>query len=72
MKATLEFNLPEETEEFQVASNGWKWKMIVQEFDETLLKHLKYRSSPDWDDETVESIRQCLHEAIQEESLTLQ
>jgi len=30
-KAILEFNLPEETEEFECSQNGWKYKNQVEE-----------------------------------------
>jgi hypothetical protein len=31
MKGTLEFNLPEEREDFQVAQDGWKYKLAMEE-----------------------------------------
>jgi hypothetical protein len=31
MKATLEFNLPEESEEHNSAINGWKYQLILEE-----------------------------------------
>ena len=30
-KAVLEFNLPEETEDFKDAQNGWKYKSQIEE-----------------------------------------
>jgi len=30
VKATLEFNLPEEQTEHQLALDGWKWKIVVE------------------------------------------
>ena len=31
MKATLEFNLPKETEEHQIAVDGQKWRGVVSD-----------------------------------------
>lgn len=42
MKATLEFNLPEEKEEHENAINGSKWRYAVLELDNELRKINKY------------------------------
>ena len=42
MKAILEFNLPEEHNEHQVALDGWKWKAVVSEIAESMRSHLKH------------------------------
>lgn len=42
MKATLEFNLPEETEEFELAKDGHKWHRVVCEIKEHLRNKVKY------------------------------
>ena len=42
MKAILEFNLPEEEEQFNVASKGMDWALIVWELDQNLRNKLKY------------------------------
>lgn len=36
MKATLEYTLPEETHEFEIACNGGKYRAIVSEIKESL------------------------------------
>ena len=33
MKAILEFNLPQEQEDFEDASNGWKWQHAMWQLD---------------------------------------
>ena len=31
MKATLEFNLPEEQHDYRAAIDGWKWRRVVSD-----------------------------------------
>lgn len=42
MKAILEFNLPEEDEEFNTAMHGIDYKIILEELDNYLRHELKY------------------------------
>ncbi len=42
MKAILEFNLPDDQDDFQDAVNGQKWKLMVWEFDQDLRSKIKY------------------------------
>ena len=47
MKATLEFNLPEENEEFELAKNAVKYSIVLDEVDERLFRQpLKYDNVP--------------------------
>lgn len=43
-KAILEFNLPEEREEYEDAINGAKHSLIASELDEYLRQQLKYNN----------------------------
>ncbi len=52
MKATIEFNLPEEQEEFEDATNGWKWGHAMWQLDQFLRTKVKYAP----DDASEESI----------------
>lgn len=45
MTATLQFNLPEETEEFQFAINGTKWHSVLWELDQDLRAKIKHDDS---------------------------
>ena len=70
MKAILEFNLPEETIEHDLAINGWKWQMILRQVDSKLRDRIKYDSNKDWDYDTCEEIRHliattCLDEGVE-------
>jgi hypothetical protein len=42
MKATIEFNLPEENEEFNIAVNAVKYYATLHDMDEFLRCKLKY------------------------------
>ena len=54
MKATLEFNLPEEAQEFRTAINGWKFKSVLNEINEDLRSKIK------WQDDMSDEVRQAL------------
>ena len=42
MEAILKFNLPEESDEFKDAQNGWRWHSAVEELDQWLRSEEKY------------------------------
>jgi hypothetical protein len=73
MKATLEYNLPDEQEEFQDAVNGAKWKYVAWVMDNELRALTKYApdSMPDLEHETYEKIRTTLHRILNENELHL-
>ena len=59
MKATLEFNLPEEKEDFDFATNGFNYYMALVEMDEWLRAEYKYNGKEDmWE------VREKLREII--------
>ncbi len=47
MKATLEFDLPEENDEFKDANDGWKYRMVIEKLDSNLRTVAKYGNIPD-------------------------
>lgn len=53
MKATLTFNLPDESQEFRTAIDGWKWKSALNELSEEL------RSKAKWDNNMSEEQREA-------------
>lgn len=73
MKATLEFTLPEEQEQFEDASNGWKWSHAMWQLDQFLRAKVKYAS----DDASEESIdayqnaREELHRILSDDNLEM-
>jgi hypothetical protein len=47
MKATLEFNLPEDKEEFDAASKGMDWALLVWDIDQFIRNKIKYEQDRD-------------------------
>ena len=64
MKATLEFNLPEEREEFEGATDGWKWQSVVWDFDQMLREKIKHGNQ-----EELVPVREALRELVSEHGL---
>ena len=64
MTATLEFNLPEETEGHQIAVDGPKWRGVVSDALEELRKDRKYNQLPQaeyaYNEKTSEKIWQLM------------
>ncbi len=66
MKATLEFNLPEEKEDFDFANNGFNYYMALVEMDEWLRREYKYNVKDEmWE------VREKLREIILENNVKL-
>lgn len=59
MKATLEFNLPEDNEDFNYATNGLNYYMALVEMDQWLRSEYKYYGKED-----MYEVRQKLNEII--------
>lgn len=66
MKATLEFNLPEDQAEFRYASDGAKAHIVLEHIDEYLRRAIK-----DGVTTTLEAVREELHDALNEYDITL-
>ena len=47
MKAILEFDLPEDREEHDVASKGMDWALLVWHIDEFIRNKIKYEQDRD-------------------------
>ena len=59
MKATLEFNLPDDQEDFNHATNGFNYYMALVQIDEWLRAEYKYNGNQDmWE------VREKLREII--------
>ncbi len=72
MLAKLEYTLPEEQEEFDVAHNGWKYKLILNELDNNLRNKLKYTENiSDEEFSIYEKIREELHNLTLEHNITI-
>jgi 3-methyladenine DNA glycosylase AlkC len=68
MKATLEFNLPEEHDEHRVAVQGMDWQMILFEVDQRLRDTVKHGDSEQLAD-YAQTIRDYICEGMGERGL---
>ena len=66
MKATLEYNLPDDQEEFNHATNGFNYYMALVEMDEWLRAEYKYN-----DKEELYEVREKLRQIILENNVKL-
>ena len=69
MKAILKFNLPEDKEEFDAASNGTDWALVVWDIDQLLRKKLKYGDIFPNTRAELEEIRKTLNEMLADRGL---
>lgn len=73
MKAILEFNLPEDQDEFNRAVQGGDWRHVVWEVDQYLRSEIKY--APEGTDpvkiRAYEKIRKQLNKSVIEMDLSL-
>ena len=66
MKATLEFNLPEDKEDFDFATNGINYYSALVEFDQWLRSEYKYNGN-----EPMFEVRKKLNEFINENNIKI-
>lgn len=67
MKATLEYNLPEDQEDFNHATNGFNYYMALVEMDQWLRAEYKYN-----DNEEMYEVREKLREIILENNVKIE
>ena len=73
MKATLEFNLPEDKQDFDFATQGSDWWNVCWDMDQWLRGQMKYPSG-DMSDDTYRALEECrekLREIIDDNNLNL-
>ena len=66
MKAILEFNLPEEKDEYDFANNGVNYYSVLVEFDQWLRSEYKYNGN-----EPMFEVRKKLNEFINENNVKI-
>ena len=66
MKATLEYNLPEDRDDFNYANNGFNYYMALVEMDQWLRSEYKYNGKED-----MYEVREKLNEIILENNVKL-
>jgi hypothetical protein len=71
MKVILEFDLPEETDEHELAINGHKYQRILYEIDNKLRARIKWDTDKTWDYDTCVYIRQLITDLCIEEGVDI-
>jgi hypothetical protein len=72
MKAVLEFDLPEDQNDFQAAINGNNYKSAIWNFDQLLRSEMKYK---ELSDETYKAYKYCreeLRKILEEDNLFIE
>ncbi len=70
--ATLTFDLPEEDGEFSHATNGWKWRMIVNEILDNIRQDVKYsQDTTEEQKKILGNMRTYIYARMSEEGLLL-
>ena len=69
MKAILEFNLPEDEEQFNAANKGMDWALLTWDIDQLLRKKLKYSDLLPNTRAELEEIRDTLNEMLTDRGL---
>jgi hypothetical protein len=64
MKAILEFNLPEDQREFEIANQSKDMLCIIGNLEDALRSYLKYGHEFKTPEEALQAIRTRLHEEI--------
>lgn len=60
MKGIIEFDLPEERDEFQLCQDAWKYRATIDDAFEYLRQQLKYTDRADSEVKVLEEIRSKL------------
>jgi hypothetical protein len=73
MKAILEFNLPEDHQDFEMANNAMKFWSVLYELDQDLRTKTKYASDdlPKDKYDAYEEIRDMIRELMSENNISL-
>ena len=70
MEAILKFNLPEDEEQFNVASKAMDWALLAWDIDQMIRSLLKYHPEEyKTDEQALEHIREKLHDIMEEKGL---
>jgi len=71
MKAILKFDLPEEQNEFEMASNAFKWYSVAWDMDQYLRSQTKYApdSMPEETYKAFSDAREKLHQILNQNNV---
>lgn len=71
MKGILEFNLPENKDDFELAQQGWQWKLIVCELLDFLRSETKYKDHTAEEYAVFDLIRDRISDELRERNLSV-
>ena len=71
MKAILEFDLPEENQDFQAAINGNNYKSAIWNFDQLLRSEMKYKELQKETYKAYEYCREELRKILGQDNLNI-
>jgi hypothetical protein len=72
MKATIEFNLPDDQNEYELANNASKWYSICWDIKQEIRKNLKYNDKLTEEEYKIyEQLYDKLHELLNDNGLSL-
>lgn len=71
MKAILEFNRPEDDEEFILTINAVKFALVCWNMESKMRDWLKYGNDFKTPDEAIESLREHLRELLDDSNISL-
>jgi len=71
MKGKLEFDLPEEDEEFNMAIKGALYRYVLQDVDNFMRDRIKYGNLPDKDADIYEEVRKHIYDCLEHRNLPL-
>ena len=64
MKAILEFNLPEDQDQFDVATKAMDWALLVWDMDQIMHKKVKYAELSDDSRKEIEDLRLAMSDML--------
>lgn len=70
MKAQLTYNLPDEKQDFTLASKAWEWADTLWQVDQKLRNYLKHGHDFKTTDEALEDIRNHIYELMTEHGIS--
>ena len=72
MKAILEFNLPDDDQEYNLANNSYNFWRVLYELDQELRANTKYAPDDMTDDDydAYQKIRENLHELMRDNNVS--
>ena len=71
MKATIEFELPEDQEQYNFANKGFDYFCVLFEFDEFLRQKIKYSELEEKEYAILEDTREQLRQMLFERGISL-